>query len=114
MVNKGSVQHLDFLSVHEKDVFKTAIELDQRWVIDHAADRTPFICQSPSLNIFLAADVSKKELNEVHMRAWRAGVKSLYYCRSLSIQRAETVSKKIAAKVQPNEINGDDTCLACQ
>jgi ribonucleoside-diphosphate reductase alpha chain len=111
MVHKGSVQHLDFLSEHEKDVFKTSIELDQRWLIDHAADRTPFICQSQSLNIFLPANVSKKELNEIHTRAWKKGVKSLYYCRSLSIQRAETVSKKIAANTQ--EINAEE-CLACQ
>jgi len=101
-------------SAWQADVFKTAIELDQRWVIDHAADRTPFICQGQSLNIFLPADVSKKELNEIHLRAWKSGVKGLYYCRSLSIQRAETVSQKIAAKAQPNEINGDETCLACQ
>ncbi len=111
MVNKGSVQHLDFLDTHEKDVFKTAIELDQRWVIEHAADRTPMICQSQSLNIFLPADVSKKELNEIHMSGWRKKIKGFYYLRSLSIQRAETVSQKVPAKTQ-NE--GNDECLACQ
>jgi ribonucleoside-diphosphate reductase alpha chain len=114
MVNKGSVQHLDFLDTHEKDVFKTAIELDQRWVIDHAADRVPFICQSQSVNIFLPADVSKKDLNAIHMRAFDKGMKGLYYCRSMSIQRAETVSKKIAATAQPVQIEGNDECLACQ
>ena len=113
MVKKGSVQHLDFLDAHEKDVFKTAFELDQRWVVEHAADRTPMICQSQSLNIFLPANVSKKELNEIHMTAFKKKVKGLYYCRSMSIQRAETVSQKVPAK-NTQEIQGDDTCLACQ
>lgn len=89
VVNGGSVQHLDFLSDEEKDVFKTAFELDQRWVVDHAADRAPMIDQAQSVNIFLAADVHKRELHQLHHRAWKKGVKSLYYCRSLSIQRAE-------------------------
>jgi ribonucleoside-diphosphate reductase alpha chain len=91
-LNKGSVQHLDFLTAQEKAVYKTAFELDQRWVIEHAADRTPYICQSQSVNVFLPADVHKRDLHEIHMMAWRRGVKSLYYCRSLSIQRADTVS----------------------
>jgi ribonucleoside-diphosphate reductase alpha chain len=91
-LNKGSVQHLDFLTEQEKAVYKTAFELDQRWVIEHAADRTPFICQSQSVNVFLPANVHKRDLHEIHMMAWRRGVKSLYYCRSLSIQRADTVS----------------------
>ncbi len=115
MVHKGSVQHLDFLSDHEKDVYKTSIELDQRWLIEHAADRTPYICQGQSLNIFLPADVSKKELNEIHMLAFKRRCKGLYYLRSLSIQRAETVSKKIAAKTQEVEFNNDTPeCSACQ
>lgn len=88
-VNEGSVQHLDFLSDDEKDVFKTAFEIDQRWLIEHAADRAPFICQAQSLNIFLPADVHKRELHQLHFQAWKKGVKSLYYCRSKSIQRAE-------------------------
>jgi ribonucleoside-diphosphate reductase alpha chain len=91
-LNKGSVQHLDFLTEQEKAVYKTAFELDQRWVIEHAADRTPYICQSQSVNVFLPANVHKRDLHEIHMMAWRRGVKSLYYCRSLSIQRADTVS----------------------
>ena len=90
----GSVQHLDFLGEHEKAVFKTAFELDQRWVIEHAADRTPFICQSQSVNIFVPADVHKRDLHQIHFLAWKRGVKSLYYCRSMSIQRADTVSEK--------------------
>jgi ribonucleoside-diphosphate reductase alpha chain len=95
-VNKGSVQHLDFLSEQERAVYKTAFELDQRWVVEHAADRTPFICQSQSVNLFLAADVHKRDLHQIHFQAWKKGVKSLYYCRSLSIQRADTISEKVA------------------
>ena len=92
MTDKGSVQHLDCLDDHEKAVFKTAFEIDQRWLIEHAADRTPYICQSQSLNIFLPADVHKRDLHQIHMMAWKRGVKTLYYCRSLSIQRADVVS----------------------
>ena len=78
------MQHLDCLDDHEKAVFKTAFEIDQRWLIEHAADRTPYICQSQSLNIFLPADVHKRDLHQIHMMAWKRGVKTLYYCRSLS------------------------------
>jgi ribonucleoside-diphosphate reductase alpha chain len=97
-VNKGSVQHLDFLSEPERATFKTAFELDQRWVVEHAADRTPFICQSQSLNLFLPANVHKRDLHQIHVMAWKRGVKSLYYCRSLSIQRADAISEKVAAQ----------------
>ncbi len=96
---KGSVQHLDFLTADEKAVYKTAFELDQRWIVEHAADRTPFICQSQSVNVFLPANVSKRDLHQIHFMAWKRGVKSLYYCRSLSIQRADTVSDKAIAPV---------------
>jgi ribonucleoside-diphosphate reductase alpha chain len=92
VMNGGSVQHLDILNAHEKAVFKTAFELDQRWVIDLAADRTPFICQSQSLNVFIPANVHKRDLHQIHYQAWKKGVKSLYYCRSMSIQRAETAT----------------------
>jgi ribonucleoside-diphosphate reductase alpha chain len=98
---KGSVQHLDFLTEQEKSVYKTAFELDQRWVVEHAADRTPYICQSQSVNLFLPADVHKRDLHQIHMLAWKRGMKSLYYCRSLSIQRADTVSEKA---VRPADI----------
>lgn len=108
--HEGSVQHLDFLTDHEKDVFKTAFELDQRWVIDHAADRQPYICQAQSLNIFLPADVHKRDLHQLHMRAWENGCKSLYYLRSKSLQRADVVS--IAPPPLP--LRDDDDCLACQ
>jgi len=124
-LNKGSVQHLDFLTPHEKDVYKTAFELDQRWIIEHAADRTPFICQSQSVNVFVPADVNKRDLHQIHYQAWKKGVKSLYYCRSLSIQRADNVSEKA---VRPDEFTGIaandfpaapaaanyEECLACQ
>ncbi|SIS86891.1 ribonucleoside-diphosphate reductase subunit alpha [Insolitispirillum peregrinum] len=93
-VNEGSVQHLDFLTQDEKDIFKTAFELDQRWVIEHAADRAAFIDQAQSLNVFLPADVHKRDLHQIHLQAWKKGVKSLYYCRSKSIQRAEVISSQ--------------------
>jgi ribonucleoside-diphosphate reductase alpha chain len=102
-LTKGSVQHLDFLTQHEKDVYKTAFELDQRWIIEHAADRTPFICQSQSINVFVPANVNKRDLHQIHYQAWKKGVKSLYYCRSLSIQRADNVSEKA---IRPDEFTG--------
>jgi ribonucleoside-diphosphate reductase alpha chain len=94
---KGSVQHLDFLTQQEKDVYKTAFELDQRWIIEHAADRAGYVCQSQSVNVFLPANVHKRDLHQIHYMAWKRGVKSLYYCRSLSIARADTVSDKAVA-----------------
>ncbi len=97
-VRKGSVQHLDFLTEQERATFKTAFELDQRWVVEHAADRSPFICQSQSVNLFLPANIHKRDLHQIHMMAWKRGVKSLYYCRSLSIQRADTISEKIVGQ----------------
>jgi ribonucleoside-diphosphate reductase alpha chain len=100
-VSKGSVQHLDFLDEQEKAVFKTAFELDQRWVIEHAADRTPYICQAQSVNLFLPANVHKRDLHQIHFQAWKKGMKSLYYCRSLSIQRADTISEKVALQPSP-------------
>jgi ribonucleoside-diphosphate reductase alpha chain len=98
-VKNGSVQHLDFLDEQEKATFKTAFEIDQRWLIEHAADRAPFICQAQSLNVFLPADVHKRDLHQIHMMAWKRGVKSLYYLRSMSIQRADVVSDTSAATV---------------
>jgi ribonucleoside-diphosphate reductase alpha chain len=82
------------LSAQEKAVYKTAFELDQRWIVEHAADRAPFICQSQSVNVFLPANVHKRDLHQIHFMAWKKGVKSLYYCRSLSIARADTVSDR--------------------
>ena len=116
-VNEGSVQHLDFLTDDEKAVFKTAFEIDQRWLIEHAADRQPYICQSQSLNIFLPADVHKRDLHQIHMMAWKRGVKSLYYLRSKSMQRADIVSSnglKPVEKADPVEPRNYEECLACQ
>jgi ribonucleoside-diphosphate reductase alpha chain len=128
--NEGSVEHLDFLDDDEKAVFRTAFEIDQRWLIEHAADRAPQVCQSQSLNLFLPADVHKRDLHQLHLLAWKKGVKSLYYCRSKSIQRAEAVAREAAshgtARVphlgtvngseKPAEANPTDyeECLACQ
>jgi ribonucleoside-diphosphate reductase alpha chain len=126
---QGSVQHLDFLSDDEKAVFKTAFEIDQRWVIEHAADRTPYVCQSQSVNVFLPANVHKRDLHQIHFLAWKRGLKSLYYCRSLSIARADNVGEKA---VRPAEFSAPEAaaepelpltvakavdyeeCLACQ
>ncbi len=115
--NEGSVQHLDFLSDDEKDVFKTAFELDQRWVIDLAADRTPEICQSQSVNIFLPGDVDKWDLHMLHWQAWERGVKSLYYLRSKSVQRAAFAGADMATEsaARAEEARTDyEECLACQ
>ncbi|NBX66784.1 MAG: ribonucleoside-diphosphate reductase subunit alpha [Proteobacteria bacterium] len=121
--NEGSIQHLDCLDDMEKDVFKTAFEIDQRWLIEHAADRTPFVCQAQSLNVFVPADVHKKVLHQIHWEAWKKGVKSLYYCRSRSIARAESAAswdrakKKTAsdaAEAAKAEGGKYEECLACQ
>ncbi len=122
--NQGSVSHLDFLTDLEKDVFKTAFELNQKWIIELSGDRTPFISQAQSVNLFLPADVHKKELHRIHFDAWKKGLKSLYYCRSKSIQRAENInnaqSTDITANVyksennQPNQEQEYEECLSCQ
>lgn len=112
---EGSVQHLDFLSEFEKDVFKTAFEIDQRWIVDLAGDRSAFICQGQSINLFLPADVDKWDLLMIHWRAWEWGIKSLYYCRSKSIQRAEYVGDNVFSNNQEKEILTDyEECLSCQ
>ena len=117
--NEGSVSHLDFLSQDEKDVFKTAFEIDQRWLIDHSADRTPYISQAQSLNVFIPADIHKKDLHQIHYQAWKKGLKSLYYCRSKSIQRAEVVNTSFAKTKKQNtqenqQTNDYEECLSCQ
>ena len=115
----GSVQHLDFLSTEEKDTYKTSFEIDQRWLIELAADRTPFIDQATSLNLFIPADVEKWDLLMLHFRAWELGVKSLYYLRSKSIQRAgfaggvEADNTALAPVIELAEKDYDE-CLACQ
>ncbi|MEO1039873.1 MAG: ribonucleoside-diphosphate reductase subunit alpha [Pseudomonadota bacterium] len=116
--HEGSVQHLDILSEDEKATFKTAFELDQRWVIEHAADRTPYICQSQSLNIFLPGDIDKWDLHMLHWSAWEKGVKSLYYCRSKSVQRAQFAGSgdksDIERSVEAAAKTDYEECLACQ
>jgi ribonucleoside-diphosphate reductase alpha chain len=116
--NEGSVQHLDILSQDEKDIFKTAFELDQRWVVELAADRTPEICQSQSLNIFLPGDVDKWDLHMLHYSAWERGVKSLYYLRSKSVQRAAFAGAELAGAAESGlDISARtdyEECLACQ
>jgi ribonucleoside-diphosphate reductase alpha chain len=115
----GSVQHLDFLSQEEKDTYKTSFEIDQRWLIELAADRTPYIDQATSLNLFIPADVEKWDLLMLHFRAWELGVKSLYYLRSKSIQRAgfaggvEADNTALAPVIELAEKDYDE-CLACQ
>ena len=113
ITNNGSIQHLDFLDEWTKDVFKTAVEIDQRWVIEMAADRQEYICQSQSLNVFFPANVSKQELHATHMMAWKRGVKTLYYLRSEAYKRAETVSDE-ALRQRIFESIDDDGCLACE
>ena len=113
----GSVSHLEFLSDLEKDVFKTAFEIDQRWLLEFAADRTQLIDQAQSLNLFLPADIDKKMLHKLHFDAWKMGIKSLYYARSRSIQRAEDVNnnKYSTTKIDSNIYKStDEECLSCQ
>ncbi|VAV88129.1 Ribonucleotide reductase of class Ia (aerobic), alpha subunit [hydrothermal vent metagenome] len=114
--HEGSVQHLDELSQDEKDLFKTAFELDQRWVVEHASDRAKLVCQSQSVNLFLPGNVSKWDLHMLHWRAWETGVKSLYYCRSKSIQRAAFANSKrqLADSMIDAAPTDYDECLACQ
>ncbi|MGB3723672.1 MAG: ribonucleotide-diphosphate reductase subunit alpha, partial [Pacificimonas sp.] len=118
----GSVQHLDFLSADEKATFKTAFEIDQRWLLELAGDRTPYIDQSQSLNLYIPADVEKWDLLMLHYRAWELGIKSLYYLRSKSVQRAgfvggvEADNTAEAPKIDLTmpETTDYDECLACQ
>jgi ribonucleoside-diphosphate reductase alpha chain len=132
--NEGSIRHLDFLNEHEKMVFATSQEIDQKWIIELAADRTEYVTQSTSLNLFLPGDVHKKILHDLHYQAWKKGIKSLYYCRSSSIQRADKVSHKVpegsnelnVANSNDQDVANDENaslaiepvqyeeCLACQ
>lgn len=109
LANRGSVLELKGLTDYEKDTFKTAIEINQQWIIEHAADRQEFICQGQSVNVFVPADVHIRELHDIHMLAWKRKLKTLYYCRSEAIKRAELVSQKIERTIIP-----DGECLACE
>ena len=118
--NDGSVSHIDQLSQEEKALFRTAFEIDQRWIVEMAADRTPFICQGQSINLYLSADVDKWDLMMLHWKSWELGIKSLYYCRSKSIQRASYAGVEADNTKQwpSKQINKDktdyDECLSCQ
>lgn len=116
---KGSVQHLEFMDQHDKDVFKTAHELDQNWLIDHGADRSLMIDQGQSLNLFIEPEINKGDLLKYHVRAWKKGLKSLYYVRSMALSRTENISEKVeqastATSIEEIEMTGSDECLACQ
>jgi len=121
--HEGSVQHLDLLSDDEKGIYKTAFELDQRWIVELSADRSPEICQAQSINLFIPGDVNKWDLHMLHWSAWERGVKSLYYLRSKSVQRAAFAGAEDKAEVEPDPNQPDlfgaartdyDECLACQ
>jgi ribonucleoside-diphosphate reductase alpha chain len=118
IANDGSVQHLRFLSDDEKDVFKTAMEIDQRWVIEHAADRQNFIDQAQSLNLFFRPDVNISYLHAVHFLAWKRGLKTLYYCRSEKLGKADRVSarieRQIIKEIDMSELINEESCLACE
>lgn len=113
IANDGSVQHLWFLSDWEKEVFKTSMEIDQRWVIQHAADRQVFIDQAQSINLFFRPDVNVHYLHTIHFLAWLKGLKSLYYCRSEKIGKADKVSKAVERKAI-EEVADNETCIACE
>jgi ribonucleoside-diphosphate reductase alpha chain len=115
----GSVQHLDWLDEYTRAVYKTAIELDQRWIVDLAADRQNFLDQGQSVNLFFSPDVSVKYLHAVHFLAWKSGLKGLYYCRSDKLRKADRVSqsverKRIEEEIDFQEIADGNTCLACE
>jgi ribonucleoside-diphosphate reductase alpha chain len=112
LLNDGSVQHLEWMDDWHKEVYKTAFELDQRWVIDHAADRQPFICQGQSVNLFFPAGTNKAYVNEVHLRAFNKKLKGLYYLRTSAGAKADTVSFK-PTRVALKDYGDDDECLSC-
>ena len=113
--HEGSVQHLEGLNDDEKLIFRTAFEIDQRWIIDLAADRAPYICQSQSINLYLSADSDKWDLHMLHWTAWSRGLKSLYYCRSKSVQRAAFIGREKRVEETAAAPRTDyDECLACQ
>jgi len=122
IANDGSVQHLEFLDQWTKDVFKTSMEIDQRWIVDHAAHRQQYIDQAQSVNLFFRPDVNILLLHAVHFQAWKQGLKTLYYCRSEKLAKADKVAKKIEREVikeidlsaLTNLSEGEEICLACE
>jgi ribonucleoside-diphosphate reductase alpha chain len=118
IANDGSVQHLEWMDEWTRDVFKTSMEIDQRWVVAHASDRQNYIDQAQSVNLFFRPDVNIKYLHAVHFQAWKSGLKTLYYCRSEKIGKADKVAKKIEREVikelDMKSLVEGDTCLACE
>jgi len=118
IANDGSVQHLDILNDDQKAVFKTSMEIDQRWVIELAADRQQHIDQAQSLNLFFRPDAHIKYLHAIHFMAWKKGLKTLYYCRSEKIGKADKVSKKIERQVIKEldmvQVAQGNDCIACE
>jgi ribonucleoside-diphosphate reductase alpha chain len=118
IANDGSVQHLDWMDENTKYVFKTSMEIDQRWVIEHAADRQEYIDQAQSINVFFRPDSNIKYIHSVHFLAWKKKLKTLYYCRSEKIGKADKVSKRvereIIKEIDMRSIANGDECLACQ
>jgi len=121
IANDGSVQHLNFLDEWTKDVYKTAMEIDQRWIVDHASHRQNYIDQAQSVNLFFRPDVNVKYLHAVHFQAWKQGLKTLYYCRSEKLMKADKVSKKIEREVIKEidlkalaQTSAEDICLSCE
>jgi ribonucleoside-diphosphate reductase alpha chain len=118
IANDGSVQHLTWMDDDTKDVFKTSMEIDQRWVIEHAADRQQYIDQAQSLNVFFRPDSHIKYVHAVHFLAWKQGLKTLYYCRSEKLAKADKVSKRIEREVikelDMTQIAQGNDCIACE
>ncbi len=118
IANDGSVQHIALLSDWEKDVFKTSMEIDQRWIIEHAADRQKYIDQAQSLNVFFRPDSDIKYIHAVHFLAWKLGLKTMYYCRSEKLAKADKVSRKIERvimqEIDLKAVADGDVCLACE
>jgi ribonucleoside-diphosphate reductase alpha chain len=113
IANDGSCQHLEFLTADEKEVFKTAMEIDQRWVVEHASERQKFIDQGQSINLFFRPDVNIVYLHAVHKLAWEKGLKGLYYCRSEKLKKADKISRSIERKVIEQVKSGEE-CLMCE
>lgn len=118
IANDGSVQHLDWMDEWTKDVFKTSMEIDQRWVVQHAADRQSFIDQAQSLNVFFRPDSHIKYIHAVHFMAWKEKLKTMYYCRSDKIAKADKVAKRIEREVikeiDLGALASGNECLACE
>jgi ribonucleoside-diphosphate reductase alpha chain len=121
IANDGSVSTLDFLTDYQKDVFKTALEIDQTWIIQHAADRQQYICQAQSLNLFFSPTADVQYLHLVHLMAWQMGLKSLYYCRSTGMRKADKLGKKVErerieslSEMAAKAADGEEVCVACE